>query len=103
MKELLNILQSVKNVQIRRFYLVSIFLYSDQKKLYIWTFSCSVGTSPLTKKYIKPKNSSVANHLLFCIHSAPRDDFSILTGENRNILLELKENLLIVGDKTIFE
>ena len=66
-------------------------------------FSCSVGTSPLTKKYIKPKNSSVANHLLFSIHSAPRDDFSILIGENRNILLELKENLLIMGDKTIFE
>ena len=29
-----------------------------------------IGISPLTKKQVKPKNSSVADHLLFCNHSA---------------------------------
>ena len=58
-----------------------------------------IGISPLTKKQVKPKNSSVANHLLFCNHSASYDDFSILTRENKNLLLELKESLLIMRDK----
>ena len=39
--------------------------------------------SPLTKKQVKPKNSSVADHLLFSNHSASYDDFSIVTRENR--------------------
>ena len=42
-----------------------------------------IGISPLTKKQVKPKNSSVANNLLFCNHSAFYDDFSILTHENK--------------------
>ena len=58
-----------------------------------------IGTSPLIKKQVEPKNSSVANHLLFCNHSASFDGFSILTCENKNLLLELKENLLIMRDK----
>ena len=29
-----------------------------------------IGILPLTKKQVKPKNSSVADHLLFCKHSA---------------------------------
>ena len=33
--------------------------------------------SPLTKKQVKPKSSSVGDHLLFCDHSASSDDFSI--------------------------
>ena len=37
------------------------------------------GISPLTKKHVKPKNSSIADHLLFCNHSESYDDFSILT------------------------
>ena len=41
------------------------------------------GISPLTKKLVKPKIRSVADHLLFCNHSASYDDFSILTCENR--------------------
>ena len=54
-----------------------------------------IGVSPLTKKQVKPENSSVADHLLFCNHSAPYDDFNILTPENKRFLLELKESLLI--------
>ena len=58
-----------------------------------------IGISPLTRKQVEPKNSSVANHLLFCNHSASYDDFSTLTRENKTFLLELKESLLIMGDK----
>ena len=58
-----------------------------------------IGISPLTKKQVKPKNSAVANHLLFCNHSASYDDFSIITVENKNFLLELKESQLIMRDK----
>ena len=38
-----------------------------------------IGISPITKKQIKPKSSSEADHLLFCKHSASYDNFSILT------------------------
>ena len=47
----------------------------------------------------KPKNSSVADHLLLCNHSASYDDFSILTHENKRLLPELKESLLTIRDK----
>ena len=30
-----------------------------------------IGISPLTKKQVKPKNSSVVGHLLFCKHPDP--------------------------------
>ena len=46
-----------------------------------------IGISPLTKKYVKPKNSSVAGHLLLCNHSAPYYDFIILTRGNKKFLL----------------
>ena len=58
-----------------------------------------IGISPLTRKQVKPKNSSLADHLLFCNHSASYDNFSNLTRENKNFLLELKESLLIMRDK----
>ena len=58
-----------------------------------------IGISPLTIKQVKPKNSSVSDHLLFCNHSASYDDFSILTRENKKFLLELKESLLIMRNK----
>ena len=58
-----------------------------------------IGISPLTRRQVKPKNSSVADHLLLCNHSASYDDFSILTRENKTFLLELKESLLIIRDK----
>ena len=41
-----------------------------------------IGISPLPKKQVKPKISSVADHLLFCNHLASYDDFSILRPEN---------------------
>ena len=37
-----------------------------------------ISISPLAKKQVNPKNSSVANHLLFCIHSASCGDFRLL-------------------------
>ena len=58
-----------------------------------------IGISPLTRKQVKPKNSPVADHLLFCNHSASYGDFSILTRENKKFLLALKESLLIMRDK----
>ena len=58
-----------------------------------------IGISTLTRKQVKPKNSSVADHLLLCNHSAYYDNFSILTRENKKFLLELKESLLIMRDK----
>ena len=50
----------------------------------------------LPKNKVKSKNSSVADHLLLCNHSASYDDFSILTRENKKFLQELKESLLIM-------
>ena len=58
-----------------------------------------IGISPYTKKQVKPKNSSVVDHLLFCNHSASYDDFSILKRENKKFLVELKESLLTMRDK----
>ena len=58
-----------------------------------------IGVSSLTKKQVKPKNNFVADHLLFCNHSASFDDFSSITRENKNYLQELKENLLIMRDQ----
>ena len=58
-----------------------------------------IGISPLTRKQVKPKNSSVADHLLLCNYSASYDDFSIVTRDNSKFLLELKESLLILRDK----
>ena len=57
------------------------------------------GISQLTRKQVKPKNSSAAYHLLFCNHSASYDDFNIQNCENKMFLLELKESLLIMRDK----
>ena len=58
-----------------------------------------IGISPLTRKQVKPKNSSIVDLLLLCNHSASDDDFSILTRENKKFLLELKESLLLMRDK----
>ena len=58
-----------------------------------------ISISLLTRKQVKSKNNSLADHLLFCNHSASYDDFSILTRENKKFLLELKESLLIMRDK----
>ena len=59
----------------------------------------NIGISPPTRKQVKPKNSSVADHLLLCNHSVSYDDFSILTREKKTFILESKESLLIMRDK----
>ena len=58
-----------------------------------------IGISPLTKKKVKPKGSAVSDHLLLCNHSPSFENFSILIKENKKLLLELKESLLIMKDK----
>ena len=58
-----------------------------------------IGISPLTRKQVKPKNSSATDHLLLRNHSASYDDFSILTRENKRFLVELEESLLIMRNK----
>ena len=55
--------------------------------------------SPLTKKTVKPNSSVVSDHLLLCNHSLSFESFSVLTNENRNLVSELKESLLIMRDK----
>ena len=55
-----------------------------------------IGISPLIRKQVKPKNDSIADHLLLCNHSASYDDFSIITCENESFLLRLKECLSII-------
>ena len=55
------------------------------------------------QKQVKPKNSSITDHLFFCNHLASYDNFSILTHENKTFLLELKETLLIVRDKPFLD
>ena len=58
-----------------------------------------IDISPLTRKQVKIKNSSVVDHLLLCNHSASYGNFSILTSENKAFLLELNESLSIMRDK----
>ena len=58
-----------------------------------------IGISLLIKKQFKPKNNSAADHLLLCNHSASYDNFSMLTREKKNILLKLKESLLIMRNE----
>ena len=58
-----------------------------------------IGTSPLIRKQVKPNNSSVADHLLICNHSAFYDNLSILMHEKIKNLLELKESLLKMRNK----
>ena len=57
-----------------------------------------IGISPLARKTVKPKCSAVSCHFLLSNHSPSFEDFSILTKENKKILLESKESLLIMRD-----
>ena len=59
-----------------------------------------IGISPLTRKQVEPKNSSVVDYLLLCNHSTSHGDISILEHDNQKLLLELKESLLIIRKKT---
>ena len=58
-----------------------------------------IGISPLTKKNVKPKGVAVSDHLLLCNHSSSFEKFSVVTKENRKLVLELKESLLIMRGK----
>ena len=56
--------------------------------------------SSLTGKNVKPvKNSAVHYHFLHCNYLPSFDNFSILVHEEKKILLEIKESLLIMKDK----
>ena len=59
-----------------------------------------IGISPLTKKQGKPKNSSETNHLLFCKQLTSYDDFCILTCDREKCLLEVKDSLSMMRDKS---
>ena len=56
--------------------------------------------SPLTKKKVKLEGSAVGDHLLLCNHSPSFENFSVLSKENRKFVLELKESLLVMRDKS---
>ena len=59
-----------------------------------------IGISSLTKINVKPKGSTVSDHLLLYNHSPSFQNVGVLTKENRKFILELKESLLIMRDKT---
>ena len=61
-----------------------------------------MGVSHLTGKRLQPsiyKHSAIGDHLLLSGHQVSIDDFSILTRESKNFILEVKESLLILRDK----
>ena len=53
----------------------------------------------LTQKKVKPRASAVSNHL-FYNYSLSFKNHSVLTKENRKFILELKEGLLVMRDKS---
>ena len=60
-----------------------------------------VGISIWTNKRVKPrKDSAVCHHLLHCNYLPTFDDFRVLCHENKKHLLELKESLLVMRDRT---
>ena len=60
-----------------------------------------IGVSPLTRKKVKPSNNSaVCDHLLHCNFLPSFDNFSVLAHENKKYLLETKESLVIMRDKS---
>ena len=59
-----------------------------------------MGVSPRTAKKVKPiKSNAVGDHLLHCSYLPSFANFSILVHENKKVLLEIKESLLIMRDK----
>ena len=60
-----------------------------------------IDNSPSTNKRVHPRQASaVCHHLLNCNYSPTFQDFSALCHENKKYLLELKESLLIMGDRS---
>ena len=61
-----------------------------------------IGISPLTNKRVQPrKDGAVWHQFLSCSYSPTFEDFSALRHEKKKYPLELKENLLIVRDRTL--
>ena len=55
----------------------------------------------LLEKKVKPSNSSaISDHLLHCNFSHSFDNFSVLAHENKKYLLEIKESLPIMRDRS---
>ena len=52
------------------------------------------------KKKVRPQGSSVSDHSLLCGHSLSFVRLNVLTKENTKCLLELKESILVVREKT---
>ena len=59
-----------------------------------------IGISLLTKNKVKSKGSAVSDHLLLFNHSLSFENVSVLTKENKKFLLQLKESLLIMRNKS---
>ena len=63
-----------------------------------------LGITPLTAKFVKTsKKSAIFDHILLDGHKATFNNFSIILQENNPFKLQLKEALLISGDKPIFK
>ena len=60
------------------------FQGSNSQKILLLVSFKNVTTS---QKQVKPKNSSIADHLLFCNHSASYGNFGILMRENKKVFL----------------
>ena len=57
--------------------------------------------SPVTRKKVIPsKHSTICDYLLHCNFLPSFENFSILAQENKRYLLEIKESLLIMGNKS---
>ena len=60
-----------------------------------------LGVSLLTGKKFKPSNNiAICDHLLHCNFLPSSDNFDVLAHENKNYLLEIKESLLIIREKS---
>ena len=60
------------------------------------------GISPLTKKQVKPKNSSVVDQLLFCNHSEFWQLYYSSTGEHK-VFARIKREPVSKERWTVFE
>ena len=51
------------------------------------------------KRKVKSKGSTVSDHLLLSNHSPSFESFRVQTKENKILVLEFRESLLIIKDK----
>ena len=60
-----------------------------------------IGISSLTNKRVQPrKNGAIYHHLLNCNYSTTFESFIVLCHENKKYLLEMKESLLRIRDRS---